>query len=221
MFGNNRFKCLLEEDDNKSRVYKNKRNSNLNSNLNSNFATNRNYNMNVFKSNSNSNLNSNSNFKKQETIIENDEKNFPSLDSNKKVIEDTNSNTNINTISYGSIVKNEEKIPKKKKKKNELKKGWIQLQLGVKYDSDIQCPYTLQDEYMFFIDCMVNLYEHQKSEKIEILGEEIYESIFKFPNYDYKYFDKLDEQYELDIEDELKKCNNDLYYSGYKSDNSM
>jgi hypothetical protein len=216
MFGNNRFKCLIEEYDNKSHVYTNKRNSNSNSNSNSNVRPNRNYNMNLF--------NSNSNFKKQETIIENDEENFPSLDSNKQNIKDTNTNTNTNTntISYGSIVKNEEKIPKKKKKKNELKKGWIQLAVKEEQqDNDIQCPYTLQDEYLFFIDCMVNLYEHQKTEKIEILGEEIYESIFKFPNYDYKYFDKLDEQYELDIENELRKYNNDLYYSGYKSDNSM
>jgi len=66
---------------------------------------------------------------------------------------------------------------------------------------------------------MVNLYEHQKLEKIEILGEENYERIFKFPNYDYEYFDKLDEKYEDELEAEKEKMSNDLYE--YNSDNSM
>jgi hypothetical protein len=31
-------------------------------------------------------------------------------------------------------------------------------------------------------------------------GEEEYEQMFRFPNYDYEFFDKLDEQYEEEME---------------------
>lgn len=45
-----------------------------------------------------------------------------------------------------------------------------------------------------------NVYEKRKNEYIDKWGEEDYENTFKFPNYDYLYFDKLDYQYEMEIE---------------------
>ena len=167
---------------------------------------------------------------KQQQKIENNEVNFPSLVDDNKV-----NNSNQIEVSYGSILKNEEKGKKKQTKVKKLKKGWVQL--GVKnevnYESESESGSDLKfepkfkiqtkeeglNEYLYFIDCMVNLYEHQKLEKMEILGEENYERIFKFPNYDYEYFDKLDEKYEDELEAEMSKYNNILY--GYNSDNSM
>jgi hypothetical protein len=154
--------------------------------------------------------------KQQQQIIENNEVNFPSLIDDNKV-----SKSNQIEVSYGSILKNEEKSKKKQTKENKLKKGWVQL--GVKYEEpepkqEVQSKEEKLNEYLYFIDCMVNLYEQQKLEKIEILGEENYERNFKFPNYDYEYFDKLDEKYEVELEAEIAKCNNNLY--GYNSDNS-
>lgn len=161
---------------------------------------------------------------KQQKKIENNETNFPSL-----VEDNKGTKTNPIEVSYDSILKNEEKSEKSEKKKSKtdklFKKGWIQL--GVKYEPEPEPePYfkvqTKEDnlnEYLHFIDCMVNLYEHQKLEKIEILEEDNFERIYKFQNYDYEYFEKLDEKYEDKLEAEMKKYEKELY--GYNSDNSM
>ena len=152
---------------------------------------------------------------KQQQTIENNEANFPSLVDDNKVIK-----SNQIEVSYGSILKNEEKGKKKQTKVKKFKKGWVQL--GVKYETEpkneTQTKEENLNEYLYFIDCMVNLYEHQKLEKIEILGEENYERNFRFPNYDYEYFDKLDEKYQDELDAEMAKYKNELY--GYNSDNS-
>lgn len=41
--------------------------------------------------------------------------------------------------------------------------------------------------------CIAKNYEKWKNNYIEIWGEEQYEKMYRFPNYDYKYFHKLDE----------------------------
>lgn len=158
---------------------------------------------------------------KQQRQIENNEYNFPSLVDDKEA-EAIKSNQK--EVSYESILKNEEKIKKKKTKENTLKKGWIQL--GAKYEPEpepepylrVQTKDEKTNEYLYFIDCMVNLYEHQKLEKMEILEEDNYDRIYKFPNYDYEYFERLDEKYEAKLEAEMKKYETELY--GYHSDNS-
>lgn len=156
--------------------------------------------------------------KKEIHIIEDDEVNFPSLVGHK-----TAENENKIEVSYGSILKNEEKSQNKKTNENKLKKGWVEL--GANFNAELEPKVKMQtkeeqlNEYLHFVDCMVALYECQKSEKIEILGEENYERIYKFPNYDYEYFDKLDEKYEAELEAEMAKCYNDI--QGYNSDNSM
>jgi hypothetical protein len=152
---------------------------------------------------------------KQQQPIENNEVNFPSL------VDDNNvNNSNQIEVSYGSILKNEEKGKKKKTKEKKSKKGWVQLGVKCEHEpkNETQSKEEGLNEYLYFVDCMVNLYEHQRLEKIEILGEENYERNFKFPNYDYEYFDKLDEKYEAELEAEMSKYNNILY--GYNSDNS-
>ena len=191
---NNRFKCLLDEEpvrERPRRIKRERRSVPIND--------------------------LNEEEKQPHQKIENNDVNFPSLVDDNKV-----KKSNQVEVSYGSILKNEEKSKKKQTKEKKLKKGWVQL--GVKYEEpepeqEVQSKEENLNEYLYFIDCMVNLYEHQKLEKIEILGEENYERIFKFPNYDYEYFDKLDEKYEAELEAEMAKCNNDLY--GYNSDNSM
>ena len=191
---NNRFKCLLDEEpvrERPRRIKRERRSVPIND--------------------------LNEEEKQPHQKIENNDVNFPSLVDDNKV-----KKSNQVEVSYGSILKNEEKSKKKQTKEKKLKKGWVQL--GVKYEEpepeqEVQSKEENLNEYLYFIDCMVNLYEHQKLEKIEILGEENYERIFKFPNYDYEYFDKLDEKYEDELEAEKEKMSNDLYE--YNSDNSM
>ena len=199
---NNRFKCLLDEEQPEREIPKRR---------NREHRERRYVPMNNFKVKEVEE-------EKYKQKIENNEVNFPSLTGQNIV-----NKTNQIEISYGSILKNEEKSKKKETKKKKLKKGWIQL--GVKPETNFESQCEIQtkednlNEYLYFIDCMVNLYEHQKLEKIEILGEENYEQIYKFPNYDYEYFDKLDEKYEDELEAEMAKLNDDIYE--YNSDNSM
>jgi hypothetical protein len=194
---NNRFKCLLDEEEPKrERTIRRKR-----------------YEERERRYVSVNNLKTNIE-KQQGQNIENNEVNFPLLATDNNNLKKTNQIE----VSYGSILKNEEKSKNKKTKEKKKKKGWVQL--GVKSESknEIQPKVEGLNDYLYFIDCMVNLYEHQKLEKIEILGEENYERIYKFQNYDYEYFDKLDEKYEDELEAEMKKYENESY--GYNSDNS-
>lgn len=152
----------------------------------------------------------------EQQMLINNEVNFPSLQCDNKV----NISEQIEVISHVSILKNEEETEINKLKDKKLKKGWIQLGEGKKPEPE-QEKQTKEEglnEYLYFVDSMVNLYEQQKLEKIEILEEENYERYYKFPNYDYNYFDKLDEKYQDELEAEMKQYNNDLY--GYNSDNS-
>lgn len=203
---NNRFKCLLDEEQPEREIPKRR-----NREHREQYKERRYVPMNNFKVKEVEE-------EKYKQKIENNEVNFPSLTGQNIV-----NKTNQIEISYGSILKNEEKSKKKETKKKKLKKGWIQL--GVKPETNFESQCEIQtkednlNEYLYFIDCMVNLYEHQKLEKIEILGEENYEQIYKFPNYDYEYFDKLDEKYEDELEAEMAKLNDDIYE--YNSDNSM
>jgi hypothetical protein len=50
----------------------------------------------------------------------------------------------------------------------------------------------------------VELYETWKANYIAVYGEEYYERYYRFPNYDYEYFDKLDDKYEAEL-DELER----------------
>ena len=47
----------------------------------------------------------------------------------------------------------------------------------------------------------VELYETWKANYIAQYGEYYYEHYYRFPNYDYEYFDKLDEKYEAELEE--------------------
>ena len=67
-------------------------------------------------------------------------------------------------------------------------------------------------------DALVNIHKNRREEYINNWGEDEFEKTFIFPNYDYEYFDKLDEKYEED----MRKYNNtvggeyDDYYYYYE-----
>lgn len=188
----NRFKCLLDE----------KRPSRIPKETNNNR-----YLTNNIK---------NKTFFQEKQDLQNDEENFPSLGNGK-----VNLKNNQYSISYGTILKNEEKTKKQITKKEKLKRGWIHLsaQQEEQEEQKEQEEQEPLDVYFNFVDCMVNLYEHQKNEKIEIIGEENYQAIYTFPNYDYEYFDKLDIKYEKELEKYIETYENECF--GYISDNSM
>lgn len=52
----------------------------------------------------------------------------------------------------------------------------------------------------FVLNSVVNFHNKRKTEYIELWGEEEYNKMFVSPNYDYHYFDKLDQKYEENME---------------------
>lgn len=48
---------------------------------------------------------------------------------------------------------------------------------------------------------LAELYEKRTQEYIELWGYDEWERMFRFPNYDYEYFDKLDEKYAQEMEE--------------------
>ena len=67
-------------------------------------------------------------------------------------------------------------------------------QLSPFYDNDRKCS-----------DNIFELYEKRTNKYIEQWGEFEYSKVFKFPNYDYDYFDRLDQQYEEELNRQFER----------------
>jgi len=92
----------------------------------------------------------------------------------------------------------------------QVKPGWVKLEknkitkkVTIKYGKK---TYTSYDEKVItptdVLYKLIMLHEQRKNDYIRDWGEESYEKTFKFINYDYDYFDNLDEEYErTQIED--------------------
>ena len=61
------------------------------------------------------------------------------------------------------------------------------------------------------LDALAELHEKRTYDYIEMWGYEQWEKMFEFPNYDYTYFDKLDELYyeEMTLDDEVSEYEED------------
>ena len=55
------------------------------------------------------------------------------------------------------------------------------------------------------LDALVELHNKRTQEYIDMWGYDTWEKLYRFPNYDYHYFDKLDEKYEEELEKELEE----------------
>lgn len=130
--------------------------------------------------------------KKQE--IDLNKEYFPSL-SNIPHTELTSKSIMIGNTYLETIDSKQPKQESLEKEINELPFGFIQLKMGYNYNlnnyntTDSQLEAKL-NPYLF-----EEIHQRQRSEKIDILGEDLYEKEFKFPNYDYEYFELLDEMY--------------------------
>jgi hypothetical protein len=147
----------------------------------------------------------------QKKIIINDS-NFPTL-TNEKTDEKTNETTNettnktLNFIDkVKTIVNSEEELLNEEY----IPPGYLVLKRDKNTNKIIrkygEMPNYFEEKEITpseIIDKLVYLYEKRKEEYINLWGEEEYEKMFLFNNYDYYYFDKLDLQYE----EELKKIN--------------
>ena len=67
------------------------------------------------------------------------------------------------------------------------------------------------EEHYNVLYSLCNLYEKRTTEYIEMYGYDTWEKTFKFHNYDYEWVDKLDEEYELEMEKLFNEEHNYVY----------
>jgi len=150
--------------------------------------------------------------KKQENLSIN---NFPEL-AVKKV-----NQSETQCIKYSEIVKtktvNKPQVETVDTEYEELKPGWCLIKkdkntgkIITKYKETLTPKpreKTEQEIGLDIINALVKLYERQKEDYINMWGYDTWEKMYRFPNYDYEYFDKLDELYE-----EMENDNDANYY---------
>lgn len=136
--------------------------------------------------------------------------NFPELVAPKS---DTLKNSNIDksfSEKLQSVAKNKETISIEPDIKN-LGRGWTLLKkennkITIKSKDLFSAIQNKTDNHLenelFYT--LAELHENRRHYYIEMWGYEEWEKMFEFPNYDYAYFDKLDELYyeEMEIDDE-------------------
>jgi hypothetical protein len=204
---NSRFAILAEE------IETNNNNNSRNNNNNNNNSRNNN-------NNNNNNNNSRSlylrdeNVKKDIILVAED---FPELCAPKLI-----NNTLINLVSFSDKLKTEIKHEEKinldididLELKN-LKPGWTLL----KYDTEsrkiiiktkdctlLKSQVKSDNEKIY--DSLVDLHKKQTEDFIELWGYDEWEKTFIFPNYDYEYFDRMDQLYAEEEEEEERKLEN-------------
>lgn len=144
--------------------------------------------------------------------------NFPELVAPKSV---TLKNTNIDksfSEKLQSVVENKETVVSIETDYKHLRQGWTLMK---KENNKI----TIRSKDLFSatqnkterdlaneaLDTLVELHENRRHNYIEMWGYEECEKMFEFPNYDYDYFDKLDELYyeEMAIDNEESEFEDD------------
>ena len=137
------------------------------------------------------------------------EENFPRL-SNISGTTENNEKTYINILKTTKIIKKEEKT-------DIIKPGWVKIKLQPKtrqiitislpsqFVNEINEYDEIQEQGYSVLDALVNLHEKRTNNYINNWGYDEWEKMFTFPNYDYNYFDRLDELEEEKMEKELQK----------------
>jgi hypothetical protein len=152
--------------------------------------------------------------------LEINESNFPGLGNN---ISKQNNVTN-NTIKPHSFLDklNTEnvEIEKLQPENNQykLEPGWVEFKRDLKTGRIITNYNKNKVKNINFtevLDYLVSLHEQRKKEYINNWGEDEYEKMFLFPNYEYGYFDRLDEEEEYETYSEDNEYEDYDYYSDY------
>jgi hypothetical protein len=99
------------------------------------------------------------------------------------------------------IQKEEELKQKIQKQREENQKAQERMQ----QDYEKRQREKQQEEGYAVLNGLVNLHERRTNNYINNWGYDEWEKIFRFPNYDYYYFDRLDELYQEELEKELEK----------------
>jgi hypothetical protein len=127
---------------------------------------------------------------------------FPSLSSTKPAVE-----TSSTKLCFADKLK---KQVVKEKKVEEVPPGWVSLQQDPTTKKIIWkegLSTYVSDESkeippIHALHALVDTYYKQIEDYDRLWGEGAYEDFFRFKNYDYDYFDKLDEQWEEELEED-------------------
>jgi hypothetical protein len=142
------------------------------------------------------------------------EENFPKFLS--KV---TTCNNTKNAISYSEkAAQKHQKDVKQEVVENNIKPGWVEIKRDNANPSKCKIMYTYgvhssdadifeepvsNSDYPVF-EALVNLHNKRTKEYIDTYGYDTWEKMFRFQNFDYEYFDKLDEYYEMEEENNIE-----------------
>ena len=152
------------------------------------------------------------------------ETNFPDLIQN-KTNQESNQPQPQPIINFLEKVKNNLTKDERLESKNIIKPGWVCME---KATNSNQIIYTYGKQTYFprepvpidVLNALVKLHEKQVIQYDSLWGEGAYDEQYKSPYYDYEYFDRLDEQYEDEMErqeqeDRIKEREYDNDYYTY------
>ena len=87
--------------------------------------------------------------------------------------------------------------------------GCLKMELDKQNENDVS--EVLDEEPIYVFERLTKLYQNRKNDYINKWGYDEYDKMFLFQNYDYEYFDKLDEKFEREFNNHFYKANNNDY----------
>jgi hypothetical protein len=155
--------------------------------------------------------------KEKEKLLANE--NFPDFVNNNK---NTENKTPVFKMGFMDKVKTIKKVATVNEKIRHIKPGWVVITRDpitrniITTSNPISSNVDYNDDNETnVLHALVALHKKRSKEYIELWGYDTWEKMFRFPNYDYEYFDKLDEKYEEEMEKFSNENDNDSenYYS--------
>jgi hypothetical protein len=129
---------------------------------------------------------------------------FPVLFESKK---NTNQTTEISKPSFLEKINTRKEEVVEVIEEDKLPPGWVELtynkqtrQINYRYKKPVNY-YRKPSNESIVLQTLVDNYETWRENYIQLWGEDEYEKMYRFQNYDYHYFDKLDEEYERQQEE--------------------
>jgi hypothetical protein len=121
---------------------------------------------------------------------------------------DTQANRKVGDVTSNYVTKLLHQPNIEPEKSEVLPYGWIVITPN-KYKHNIKTTITIKPSWENAMDSLVKLYNKRKDEYIAMWGEETYEKVFLFPNYDYDDIysndeddEDYDDEYEYEYEDD-------------------
>jgi hypothetical protein len=133
---------------------------------------------------------------------------------NKTNFADMMKNTTQNLDAYNKVTIEEDEI---------VKPGWVCIKhdvktnqpkwiygegcLNINEQNENDASEVLDEDPFYVFERLTKLYQNRKNDHINKWGYDEYDKMFLFQNYDYEYFDKLDENFEREFSKHYYKVN--------------